>query len=143
MIPDPGERIPRVKIADWVGDVDGYLIETKSLGGISGSPVFVRETVYFSGAVGPERRPVQACAQGDIYLLGLVHGHWSIRPEDVNETRIEVKSEKIDKEAANMGIAITVPAKKIMEVLNHPELVELRRVLDEKAEAELGTTDPD
>jgi hypothetical protein len=34
--------------------------------------------------------------------------------------------------AVNMGVSIIVPAKKVLEVLYHPELVEIRRKLYQK-----------
>jgi hypothetical protein len=37
-----------------------------------------------------------------------------------------------------MGISIVVPAHKILEVLNHPELVEARRKADEEIAREIG-----
>lgn len=45
---------------DKLGDIEVYLIEARSIGGVSGSPVFVRES--FPRA-------------GKHYLLGLMHGH--------------------------------------------------------------------
>jgi hypothetical protein len=35
-------------------------------------------------------------------------------------------------EAVNMGVSIVIPAKKILEVLHHPELVQMRKERDEK-----------
>ena len=41
----PSEQLPYSKIIDYRGPMDAYLIEARSLGGHSGSPVFVRESV--------------------------------------------------------------------------------------------------
>ncbi len=62
-----------------------------------------------------------------MYLLGLMHGHWDIPPENKNDLAVKDSFGSV-----NMGIAIVVPAKKILETLNHPELVEIRRKGDEK-----------
>ena len=57
-----------------------------------------------------------------IYFLGLVHGHWDIKLPDVDEA----VTNSTPKESVNTGIAIVVPAKKILETIYHPELVRLR-----------------
>jgi hypothetical protein len=66
------------------------------------------------------------------FLLGSIHGHWDIRPEDKNAF-----SDRVGDEAAmiNMGIAIVVPAKRILEVFDHPELVQMRRATEERERA--------
>ena len=110
MLPD--ETIP----AKGFGNIEAYLIEARSIGGLSGSPAFVRG----SAPIG----------LGKFYLLGLMHGHWDIPPETKNDA-ILMDEDSIGK--VNIGIAIVIPAKKILEVLNHPQLVELRMKGDEQA----------
>jgi len=104
------KNLPIVRL----GNIEAYLIEARSIGGLSGSPAFVRETV-----------PV---GLGRFHLLGLMHGHWDIPLDKKND--LLMSEEFFGK--VNMGIAIVVPAKKILEVLNHPELIELRRKTDER-----------
>jgi hypothetical protein len=53
-----------------------------------------------------------------------MHGHWDLP--------IGVGTEEA--EAVNMGIAIVVPAQKILEVLYHPELVAMREERDNEME---------
>ena len=106
--------IPSEPIPTDLGSIEAYLIEARSIGGLSGSPAFVRETA-----------PV---GLGTFYLLGLMHGHWDIPPEKKND--LLMQGEFFGR--VNMGIAIVIPAKKILEVLNHPKLVERREELDEK-----------
>jgi hypothetical protein len=92
-----------------------HLIESRSIGGLSGSPVFVHlgqirkvgDRILFSTGGG-----------GVFYLFGLIHGHW-----DEGKTILKT----ILKENVNMGIAMVVPMEKILEVLNQPTLVELRQ----------------
>jgi hypothetical protein len=64
---------------------------------------------------------------GGFYLLGLMHGHWDIPTRNKND--LLMTDDLFGK--VNMGIAIVVPAKKILEVLNHPELVKMRQQHDE------------
>lgn len=104
--------IPNEPIPTDLGDIEAYLIEARSIGGLSGSPAFVRET---------------ALGLGEMYLLGLMHGHWDIPPEKKNDFLLN----KEISGSVNMGIAIVVPAKKILETLNHPELVQFRKESEE------------
>lgn len=81
--------------SDDFGEIEAYLIETKSIGGLSGSPVFAcLSTDTPQGHDIPSRNR-------HFYLLGLIHGHLG-KPD-------------------NFGISVVVPATKIMEVLNAPK----------------------
>ena len=103
----PGEPVPTREF----GDIEAYLIESRSIGGLSGSPAFVRETTNVG--------------IGAFHLLGLMHGHWDIPPTQKNDA---VVMEEDAQGAVNVGIAIVIPAKKILEVLNQPQLLENRRL---------------
>lgn len=109
----PTEPIPTEKY----GLMESYLVEGRSIGGLSGSPVFVRETVHVQmfSADGT----AHLSGHGAFYLLGLMHGHWKV---DVATT------EQV--EAVNMGISQVLPAKKILEVLEQPALKELEKEVD-------------
>jgi len=117
--------IPQSQIQTNYGFADVYLIEARSLGGLSGSPVFVRETVQFPAKF-PDGRDGLASAYGDVRLLGMMHGHWDIRESDHPELRHGV----------NMGIGIVVPAEKILETINQPRLVEFRAEANTRYERE-------
>jgi hypothetical protein len=106
------------------GDMDAYLIELRSIGGLSGSPVFVRQMI------GMEFGPLLI---GTFFLLGLVHGHWNLPSGEMDE---EIDRQDSANRSINMGIGIVVPAKKILEVLNQPGLLEMRRQTDEKIRQE-------
>jgi hypothetical protein len=79
---------------------------------------------------------------GGFLLLGMVHGHWSVGARDRNEVRIKSISNN-EEDAVNLGIAVVVPAKKILEVLYQPGLVEERREAEQRAAAEEGTPEQD
>jgi hypothetical protein len=108
------------------GDIDAYLVEVRSIGGLSGSPVFVRGH------------------DNQIYLMGLMHGHWDVpsrldategekqQPPTGENQSAKIKKAKEPKEAINMGIGIVIPASKILQALFLPEFVELRRRADEE-----------
>jgi hypothetical protein len=82
------------------GDMHGYLAELKSLGGLSGSPVFVYRP-------GPS-----------IALIGLMHGHFLVEnPEDA----ISVSGKDKPTGQINTGIGLVVPADMILDIVNHPD----------------------
>jgi hypothetical protein len=110
--------------------MEAYLAESRSIGGLSGSPVFVRNTVK-SPVQGP-KGVSNIYALGDGHLLGLMHGHWDL---PVSFSSLE------QAEAVNMGVSIVVPAKKILEVLHHPELVAMRKEHYEKEKSASTTAD--
>lgn len=98
------------------GLTEAYLAEGRSIGGLSGSPVFCRNTVKMPG-VDHEGQVKYVAGVGQIHLLGLVHGHWDL-PMQFSESERS--------EAVNMGVSIVIPAKKILEILYSPELVRVR-----------------
>ncbi len=108
----PEGRLPHPKY----GSVEAYLAEGRSIGGLSGSPVFVRNTVHL-----PVRTQDGELANlsdlGTFHLLGLMLGHWDA-PPDFSDP---------EGRSVNMGISLIVPAYKILEVLFSPELIYVRQ----------------
>jgi hypothetical protein len=99
------------------GLIDAYLIEARSIGGISGSPVFVNLGVTRSigGTVKHSQRgPI-------FYLLGLVHGHYDINENEIDSATLDAE-DALTPAKVNMGIAIVVPVKKILEVIEGNEV---------------------
>jgi hypothetical protein len=131
MIPDDGELIPGIKIGnDRFVDAEAYLIEARSIGGLSGSPVFVHTTVGAENSMRDHQGPfgqTSSFLSGSISLLGLVNGHWDIHPEEKNNPDPRGGGKP---EAVNLGIAVVIPVKKIRDTLYHYELVESRRQAD-------------
>jgi len=101
------------------GEMEAYLAEGRSIGGLSGSPVFVRNTV--KTPVQTPQGPGHVFGLGAVHLLGLMHGHWDL-PVSFSQQA----------EAVNMGVSIVVPAKKILETLYHPQLDAMRRAHHER-----------
>jgi hypothetical protein len=99
------------------GQMEAYLAEGRSIGGLSGSPVFVRNTVNMPVKTA-EGTIAHLSGLGTLHLLGLMHGHWDL-PVSFSDSE--------QSEAVNMGVSIIVPAKKILETLYHPELVAMRK----------------
>jgi hypothetical protein len=86
--------------------IDVYLIETRSIGGLSGSPVFFYPGTHRWLRKPDDSPPAFATEQHPAaYWLGLIHGHWR---QFAGETaNIEM----------NSGMAMVVPAEKVIEVL--------------------------
>ena len=113
----PRDRLP----IKGFGEMEAYLAEGRSIGGLSGSPVFVRNTVKWP--MHSSKGPTHLYGLGDGHLLGLMHGHWEVPASFSTIEQVE---------AVNMGVSIIVPAKKILEVLYHPELAAMRKQHYEK-----------
>lgn len=114
--------------SDEFGIVEAYLIQGFSTPGMSGSPVFVIETNYQQTA--------------NAYLLGLVHGHMVHRhpikvPSTIITTEQNKQAEILSYDQYNIkthqGLTYVVPAKRVWEVLNHEELVEMRNKAEREA----------
>ncbi|MFZ0735220.1 MAG: hypothetical protein WAM79_23080 [Candidatus Sulfotelmatobacter sp.] len=122
--------LPAQQIQTELGYADMYLIEARSLGGISGAPVFVRPTIEFKV---PERRTGKAFdvfgAGLGVILLGLMHGHWDVKESEMNKARFIHDRQR----GVNMGIAMVVPALKILETINQEALVKMRRNEEKRA----------
>lgn len=121
--------MPEEPVATKLGLSEVYLIEARSLGGLSGSPVFVH-----LGAVRNEGGALKLSAQseGVFFLLGLMHGHWNISPVTQSEFDSMIVGSNESEKTVNMGIGIVVPGSKILEVLEMPEVKEYRDKANEE-----------
>jgi len=170
--------MPDEPIKTKLGLVEGYLIEARSLGGLSGSPVFAltveperplfdtqQPTTGFWVGGKPARIPtVPVGAKVEIdaekfavevklpetmvlvpgehtqsfCLLGLMHGHF-----DASETsQTDSVVEDSQGGPVNVGIGVVVPSAKILEVLEHPKLKEMRaKLLDDYEKSITATPD--
>jgi hypothetical protein len=117
----------RIYTGSSYGYMEAFLIETRSIGGISGAPVFVRGTHEVKAVSNLEHfdnwkmidLDAKGVAPSSVYsLLGIAHGHWNIRPDDISAPNFSFVRSSL-----NVGIGIVTPARKIMETLNHPSLV--------------------
>jgi hypothetical protein len=82
------------------------LIEARSIGGFSGSPVFVD-----LGAVRDSTTGSRYMGLSRIALLGVIHGHFTVPVREV----VDQVPERFDAEVLNAGIVIVTPAEKLSE----------------------------
>ena len=69
----PTEKVP----AKNFNPMEVYLAEGRSIGGLSGSPVFIRQTVNLM-LKGEDGDDIPFAGLGQLYLLGMMHGHWEL-----------------------------------------------------------------
>jgi hypothetical protein len=105
------------------------------LEGISGSPVWVRETIEVR-CVRETGRPVNVRALGDMKLLGMIQAHWDV--SDINKY-----DWAHDPKGVNIGIGAVVPAKKILEIVEIPEIAALRKEAEDRLIERFQFGDPD
>jgi hypothetical protein len=116
--------LPSEQIQTELGYADVYLVEARSIGGLSGSPVWVRPNMQMVVQHDGILKPANLVGPGK--FLGLMHGHWDIKECEKNDP--EIVHDR--KHGVNLGIGIVVPASKIRETMYQPVLVELRRELE-------------
>jgi len=113
--------MPEEPVDTKMGPTFAYLIEARSIGGLSGSPVFAQ--------LGPLRfrngKPRLADGPHVFHLLGLIHGHWDIGLSDAESALADTRGTR----PVNVGIGIVVPASKILEVIEQPSIVETEKAV--------------
>jgi hypothetical protein len=119
----PDEPVP----SKYGGEVKAYLIETRSIGGLSGSPVLVFPEISVVFAQGlarvlAKKRPIRDLP-GPPALLGLMRGHFDIK--NLNEDVVSDDDEP--QRSVHAGIGVVIPVEKIMETIRQPKLVALRK----------------
>jgi hypothetical protein len=130
--------LPRFPVPTEIGLMDAYLVEARSIGGISGSPVFCRRTIslLWNDEVNKPPKALHGMT-GDIHLIGMMHGHWDVKESEINQARIETTAKG---QGVNVGIAIVVPLYKILETINQPELAEGRRAAEDEFIQDMSPT---
>lgn len=121
--------MPEEKVWTQRGYADAYLIEVRSIAGLSGSPVFVHMAPYrvLPGGV------VRKSEHKTHYFIGVMQGHF------VTQDPTDVISED-DASPGDMatGIGLVVPAQKLAELIDLPELREKREAIVEQKKRESG-----
>jgi hypothetical protein len=121
---------PEEPVFTKLGNMHAYLIDMMSIGGLSGSPVFVNRTetgirgayLMKSDSLPQDREQV---SWSKYTFLGLIHGHFDIK----NLIEDSVLEDDAATSAINSGIGVVVPERYVIETLYQPGLVEERRRL--------------
>lgn len=117
--------MPEEPVKTSLGSVNAYLVEARSIGGLSGSPVFLHmpSLRFFQSGTGRVEPPPMKRTGPSFFLLGVMHGHFHIDPAG----QYVATSDYV-----NMGIGTVTPATAIIETIEQPSLAEGRRRLTEK-----------
>ncbi len=133
--------MPKDKVVTEIGNMHAYLIEARSIGGLSGSPVFAYMS-YVRGKLTTTRSPGNTNvhynweARGEnraiFYCIGLVHGHFDTRV--VTDTVVEdINNQNVGgRDSVNVGVAIVTPSTKILETLNQPLFIEMEKQIEDE-----------
>jgi hypothetical protein len=120
--------MPTEPLQTELGFTDVYLVEARSLGGMSGSPIFVQPTYRQTTKLADGTPTIMLVKGPGETLLGMMHGHWAIRESEINDPTFTHDR----KRGVNYGIAIVVPAFKLYETINAPRLLAMRREQEEQ-----------
>ncbi|HEY5722241.1 MAG TPA: hypothetical protein VIT45_07950 [Allosphingosinicella sp.] len=122
LMPSKDELIP---VRDWknpadIVQVEGYLVEITNLAGLSGAPVFIRPEAEIHKIPfdrdGMMRDVVMP--QATLFLLGVWQGSWTGPPDPAMAGRTKL--------TVPVGMGIVVPAERLSELLDAPEVVAAR-----------------
>ncbi|MHB8974762.1 MAG: hypothetical protein ACYC3X_30075 [Pirellulaceae bacterium] len=115
--------MPSSPVKTKLGMAKVYLAESRSIGGFSGSPVFV----YIPTDRDAPKKPFGPnttipLGGGETYLLGMIHGHFG--EMSAAEDDAVPYDPAIDGIKVNMGIAVVVPVSSILEAISSPSVVD-------------------
>jgi hypothetical protein len=112
----PGEPI----FTKYAGHIKAYLVEARSIAGLSGSPVLVipDSAVLLAKLIAKQKIPKQGCA-----LLGLMHGHFDV--PNLNED--VVTDDDAPERGVHTGMGVVIPLNKIIETIKHPDFIAMRK----------------
>jgi hypothetical protein len=120
--------IPKDRLKTMYGEAEVYLIEARSIGGLSGSPAFIRQTIDLEITKNDGAKS-RMSGLSEVFCLGIVHGHWDIGVNEINSILVDSNART---PGVNMGIGIVTPAKKLLETLNHPEILEAMKTVEDQ-----------
>lgn len=121
--------MPDEPVKTKLGYMEAYLVEARSINGLSGSPVFVRPESNYARNIktdDPYTLGHLDAQVGSFWLLGLMHGHWDVDASDIDM----IRPDRASAEAINAGIGVVVPAQKILEAIKQPKLEKMRTKIE-------------
>lgn len=72
-----------------------------------------------------------------IRFLGLMHGHFDVK--NLNEDVVIEDEREATSTGIHTGIGVVIPVHKVVETLEHPELVQMRKDIIAQRGKEAGT----
>lgn len=125
--------MPAEPVSTRVGDIEAYLVESRSVGGLSGSPVFVDVGNY---RVVDNVRQYRYGDDKVLYLLGVVNAHFDVF---VEQAAVDVSPSD---EHVNKGIAVVTPIDKVLNVIQQSRIGRAMKQAAEAAVQQLQAMNP-
>lgn len=124
LMPD-GEPIPITNWRDENKDpmhIDAYLVQSSALPGSSGAPVFARRTLDTRMLIPTlDKNPLVVSLVGSLWFLGVWRGAWFGEADEGLRMPKRIREAKVP-----VALGTVVPAIRVAEILNSPELVKMR-----------------
>jgi hypothetical protein len=122
------EKIP---VRDWEQEgetkhVEGYLVQSESIQGLSGAPVFARPHINLVDF--PEEKDSVLLPREQLGLLGIWQGAWDARADAVRAASLGQDLR------VPVGMGIVIPAIKLKELLEDDEVKKDREEIKKKSE---------
>src|ERR1700733_1329755 len=122
----------------YAGYIQAYLIEARSISGLSGSPVFIVCSPELNVIAGIARARGQKLeASVGLGILGMMHGHFDV--PNLNEDVVSDSEEP--ERGVHTGIGVVIPVQKVIETIQHPDLTEMRKETAKKLREKGATSD--
>jgi hypothetical protein len=118
-------------IDDHGNEYNAYLAEVRSIGGLSGSPVFV----YLEPMRVVDHKETPELYMPAYFLLGMIRGHWEL------EKKASGMDFTAEDEKLNTGIATVTPISEVLDVLMNEDLVKARNKVERERKKTAQTHD--
>lgn len=119
-----GEKIP-VKDNGGTKYIEGYLVSSQSLGGLSGAPVFARPTTDIAlPCLESTEKDVsgERFSLSDVFLVGVWSGCWYLNPDQILNSEIGMGEDiKVP-----IGVGVVTPIENLIELMESPEMQKKR-----------------
>jgi len=136
-----GEKIP-VKDKGGTKYIEGYLVGSQSLGGLSGAPVFARPTTDIKlPCLESTEEDVsgERFSLSDVFLIGVWSGSWYANPDQVLTSEIGMGEDiKVP-----VGVGVVTPIEKLIELMESPEMQKKRADYYAERESKVHAADLD
>lgn len=122
--------MPEEPFVDDEGNLyEAYLVEMRSIGGLSGSPVFLYLDFWRNHPKSDEY-DLTKDMEWRFYLLGVVRGHWNLKRQDAAQDSYPAKLENSEIDRLNTGIAQVTPIDEVLKLLYGETLMKQRKEVE-------------
>lgn len=147
--------MPQEPLQTEFGERNAFLIEIRSIGGLSGSPVYVHLDFWRHNPNQPPPTTVDGeyRVRWHMYMFGVISGHWDLERQDsaheldreeVAAPEIVAATEDEERGKLNTGIAIVTPIQEVLDLINSDQVMAYRKKAERRYLSDLAkpTYDP-